>query len=101
MGLPVGYWRSIDGVDAVAEAKRLKLPMLVLQGARDIQVVDADWQLWRDAFHADPKVAFKLYDKLNHLGIAGEGEGSLAEYQQPGHVDPQLIDDVAGWLKAH
>jgi dienelactone hydrolase len=101
MGLPVGYWRSIDGVDPVAEAKRVKLPMLVLQGARDIQVVDADWQNWKGAFHDDPKVAFKLYDKLNHLGIAGEGEGSLAEYQQPGHVDPQLIDDVAAWVKAH
>jgi len=100
MGLPVGYWRSIDGVDPVAEAKRVKLPMLVLQGARDIQVVDADWQNWKGAFHDDPKVAFKLYDKLNHLGIAGEGEGSLAEYQQPGHVDPQLIDDVAAWIKA-
>lgn len=101
MGLPVGYWRSIDSVDPVAEAKQVKLPMLVLQGARDIQVVDADWQRWRDGFHTDPKVAFKLYDKLNHLGIAGEGEGSLAEYQQPGHVDPQLIDDVAAWIKAN
>lgn len=100
MGLPVGYWRSIDGVDAVAEAKQVKLPMLVLQGTRDIQVVDADWQRWKDAFHDDRKVAFKLYDRLNHLGIAGEGEGSLAEYQQPGHVDPQLIDDVAAWIKA-
>lgn len=101
MGLPVGYWRSIDGVDSVAEAKQANLPMLVLQGARDIQVVDADWQRWKDAFHDDPKVAFKLYDRLNHLGIAGEGEGSLAEYQQPGHVAPQLIDDVAAWIKAH
>lgn len=101
MGLSTGYWRSADGVDAVAEAQRVKLPMLVLQGARDIQVVDADWQRWKDAFHDDRKVAFKLYEKLNHLGIAGEGEGSLAEYQQPGHVDPQLIDDVAVWIKAH
>ncbi len=101
MGLPVGYWRSIDGVDAVAEARQVALPMLVLQGARDIQVVDADWQNWKSAFDRDPKVAFKLYDKLNHLGIAGEGEGSLAEYQQPGHVDPQLVDDVARWLQAH
>ncbi len=101
MGLPAGYWRSIDGVDPVAEAKQVKLPMLVLQGARDIQVVDADWQRWKSAFHDDPKVAFKLYSKLNHLGIAGEGEGSLAEYQQPGHVDPQLIGDVAAWIKAH
>lgn len=101
MGLPVGYWRSIDSVDPVVEAKRAKLPMLVLQGGRDIQVVDADWQNWKAAFHDDPKVTFRLYDRLNHLGIPGEGEGSLAEYQQPGHVDPQLIDDVAAWVKAH
>lgn len=100
LGQPVGYWRSIDAVDPVAEARRVALPMLVLQGARDIQVVDADWQAWRGAFHADPKVAFKLYDALNHLGIAGEGEGSLAEYQTPGHVDATLIDDVAAWIKA-
>jgi dienelactone hydrolase len=101
MGMPAGYWRSIDAVDPVAEAKAVDLPMLVLQGARDIQVVDADWQRWRGGFHADPKVTFKLYDKLNHLGISGEGDGNLAEYGTPGHVDAQLIDDVAGWIKAH
>ena len=101
LGQPAGYWRSIDAVDPVADAAAVALPMLVLQGARDIQVVDADWGRWRGAFHADDKVSFKLYEKLNHLGIAGEGEGSLAEYQQPGHVDATLIDDVAGWIKAH
>jgi len=98
---PVGYWRSVDAVDPVKEAEADALPMLVLQGARDIQVVDADWQGWKAAFHDDPKVTFKLYDKLNHLGIAGEGEGSLAEYMKPGHVDTQLIDDTAAWIKAH
>lgn len=100
LGQPVGYWRSIDTVDALAEANSLALPMLVLQGARDIQVVDADWQRWRGAFHAEPKVTFKLYEKLNHLGIAGEGSGNLAEYATPGHVDAQLIADVAAWIKA-
>ena len=100
MGLPVGYWRSIDSVDAVAEAREVALPMLVLQGARDIQVVDADWQRWRGAFRSDKRVQFKLYDALNHLGIAGEGDGSLAEYQIPGHVDATLIADVAAWIKA-
>ncbi len=101
MGQPAGYWRSIDAVDPVAEAQRAALPMLVLQGARDIQVVDADWQAWRAAFDGDPNVTFKLYPTLNHLGIPGEGEGTLAEYQQPGHVDPALVDDVAAWVKAH
>lgn len=101
MGLTAGYWRSIDAVDPIAEANSVALPMLVLQGARDIQVVDADWQLWRGAFHKEPKVSFKLYEKLNHLGIAGEGDGNLAEYNIPGHVDTQLIADVATWIKAH
>ena len=100
MGLPAGYWRSIDSVDPVAEARSVGLPMLVLQGARDIQVVDADWQGWRGAFHADPKVSFKLYETLNHLAMPGEGDGTLAEYQQPNHVDAALIDDVAAWIKA-
>jgi len=101
MGQSAGYWRSVDAVKPVQEAAQVQLPMLVLQGARDIQVVDADWQGWKEAFHDDPKVTFKLYETLNHLGIAGEGDGSVAEYQQPGHVDATLIDDVAGWIKAH
>lgn len=101
MGMSAGYWRSIDTVDPVAAAKAVELPMLILQGARDIQVVDADWQQWRGGFHDNPKVEFKLYETLNHLGIAGEGEGSMAEYNQPGHVDAQLINDVATWIKAH
>jgi len=98
---PAAYWRSIDSVDAVAEAKSVALPMLVLQGTRDIQVVDADWGRWRGAFHADKRVTFKLYDGLNHLAMPGEGPGSLAEYNVPGHVHATLVGDVAGWIKAH
>ena len=98
LNLPAVYWRSTDAVEPVAEAVAAGLPMLVLQGARDIQVVDADWQLWKAAFHDDPQVTFKLYPALNHLGIAGEGDGGLEEYAVPGHVDPALIDDTAAWI---
>lgn len=97
---PAGYWRSTDAVDPVAEAIAVDLPMLVLQGARDIQVVDADWSRWKAAFHDDPNVVFHLYPTLNHLGIGGEEDGDLSQYAIPGHVDPQLIDDIATWIKA-
>ena len=100
MGQPADYWRSTDAVDPVAEAKAVALPMLVLQGAQDFQVVDADWQRWKAGFHDDPKVEFKLYPALNHLGIVVEGEPGPAQYTLPGHVDPGLIDDVATWIKA-
>jgi dienelactone hydrolase len=100
LGQPVAYWRSTETVDPVAEAKAIAVPMLVLQGAQDIQVVDADWQRWKGGFHDDPNVEFKLYPTLNHFGIAVEGEQGLAQYQQPGHVDPGLIADVARWIQA-
>jgi dienelactone hydrolase len=98
---PATYWRSTDAVDPVAEAKADALPMLVLQGTRDIQVVDADWQRWKGAFHDDPAVTFKLYDGLSHLGIKVEGDDDMAAYSVPGHVDAQLIADVAAWIGAH
>jgi dienelactone hydrolase len=101
MGQPAAYWRSTDAVDPVAEARAVALPMLVLQGTRDIQVVDADWQGWKGGFHDNPKVTFKLYDGLNHLGIKVEGDDDLAAYSVPGHVDAQLIADVAAWIGAH
>ncbi len=100
MGIAPAYWRTVEAVDPIAEAKAIAQPMLILQGARDIQVVDADWQGWRDAFHDDPRVTFKLYDALNHLAIPGEGDGNVQEYQMPGHVAPELIADVATWIAA-
>lgn len=98
--VPLGYWRSLDAVDPVAELRGLDLPVLLLQGGRDIQVFPADWQGWRQALAGDARVSFRHYPTLNHLGLAGEGPGSLAEYRTPGHVSPQLIDDVAGWLRS-
>jgi len=101
MQQPASYWRTTDAVDSVAEAKAVALPMLVLQGAQDIQVVDADWQRWKGGFNDNPQVSFKLYPALNHLGMAVEGEQGLQQYSIPGHVDPQLIADVAAWIDAH
>jgi dienelactone hydrolase len=101
LGLPVGYWRSIEAVDPVGDAQRIKQPLLFLQGGRDLQVVDADWQRWQAAFKQDPRATFQLYPALNHLAIAGQGPASLAEYQQPGHVDATLVADVARWIKGN
>ena len=93
------YWRSIEAVAPVADAKASDLPLLVLHGGRDIQVGEADWQGWQRAFAHSPRVVLKAYHALSHLGIAGEGPGSPADYQVAGRVDAQLIADVAQWIK--
>lgn len=98
MGLPPHFWRSFDSTDPVADAQALDLPMLLLQGGRDFQVVDADWQRWRQLLGDQPRATFRHYPGLNHLGIAGEGPGTIAEYMTPGHVDEELIADIANWI---
>lgn len=100
LGLPAAYWRDVDAADPLAEARATTIPLLLLQGGRDIQVVDADWQLWQSAFAAQPRATLRHYPSLNHLGIAGQGPGSLEEYSVAGHVDARLIADVADWILA-
>ncbi len=100
MSLPIDYWRSVDAVDPVKEARKADEPMLILHGGHDIQVVDADWQAWQAAFGSDKDVVMKRYPTLNHLAIDSPANAGLESYQTPGHVDATLIADIANWIKA-
>lgn len=100
MNLPVDYWRSVDAVDPVAEARKAGEPMLILHGGHDIQVVDADWQAWQAAFGKNKDVTMKRYPTLNHLAIESPANAGLESYQKPGHVDATLISDIATWIEA-
>jgi len=97
--LPGRYWQQLEQVDPVADTRDSRLPVLLLHGGRDFQVIDADWQRWKQGLQG-PRYRFHLYPALNHLGIAGEGSGTLDEYRKPGHVDATLIDDIARWVEA-
>ena len=99
MDVPGRFWQQLEQVDPVADVRDSALPALLLQGGRDFQVVDADWQAWNKGLQG-PRYHFHHYPALNHLGIAGEGKGSLEEYARPGHVDGTLINDIAQWIKA-
>ncbi|WP_239504022.1 alpha/beta hydrolase [Stenotrophomonas maltophilia] len=100
LGVPQSFWKSVEAVNARADAQALHKPMLMLHGGRDFQVPDADRALWQKALAGRSDVQWRAYPALNHIGIAGSGPSSLQEYAQPGHVDTTLIDDVATWIKA-
>ena len=99
MDTPGRFWQQLEQVDPIADVRDSQLPALLLQGGRDFQVVDADWQRWKQGLAGD-RYRFHHYPALNHLGIAGEGKSSLEEYARPGHVDATMINDIAHWLKA-
>jgi len=40
---------------------------------------------------------FKLYPGLNHL-FMDSLTGTLEDYNTPGNMSPEVIDDIAAWL---
>lgn len=100
MGMPASYIRDLKGYDPAAEMRKLQAPALFLQGERDYQVRMTDFERWKDALKGRADVTFKSYPKLNHLFAAGEGRSTPAEYQKPGHVDQQVIEDIATWVRS-
>jgi hypothetical protein len=81
-------------------AASLKKPMAVLQGQRDYQVTQVDFELWKKALAGRTNAMLKLYPTLNHLFMSGTGPSRPAEYMRPGHVDEQVIVDLATWILA-
>jgi dienelactone hydrolase len=100
VGGPVRYWLDLRDYDAAAMAKTLKQPLLILQGQRDYQVTQADFDGWKKALGASPNATFKLYPNLNHLFMAGEGKSTPSEYEQSGNVAETVVADIAAWIQA-
>jgi len=98
MGMPAAYIRDLKGYDPAAEMRQLQIAALILQGERDYQVRMKDFERWKQALAGRPNVTLKSYPSLNHLFAAGEGKSTPAEYQKPGHVAEEVIEDIARWI---
>jgi uncharacterized protein len=101
--LPLGiaplYWLDLREYNQVSAAQALSMPLLILQGGRDYQVLaDKDFTGWQVALAGKNAVTLKLYPELNHLFIAGEGPSLPAEYEVEGHISQEVIDDIASWI---
>jgi dienelactone hydrolase len=101
MGVPARYWKSWKGVESARVAGSLKgLPVLVLQGGRDYQVTQVDYDAFRAALRGHANTAFHLYPDLNHCFQKGKGKAVPAEYFKPAIVDQRVIDDIARWVRS-
>lgn len=98
---PASYWLSLRDYNAVTVAKTLPMPMLVLQGSGDYQVTPKDdFVHWQQAFAHSQRVRLKEYPGLGHLFMPAGQPPSPADYDKPGHVDEQVIRDIAAWVEA-
>lgn len=100
LGISLAYWKDLHDHKILDDAKTLHTPILVLQGGRDYQVLESkDFKGWKDALNHKKNVTFKLFPKLNHLFIAGEGKSTPQEYIVEGHVEKEVIDSIVQWIK--
>ena len=99
MGAPVGYWRDLMRRRPVEVAQGLRIPLLVLHGARDYQVPEREHQLWVSGMAGRSNATVALLPGLNHLFMSGTGQPTPAEYAQPGYVAPEVLEAIGKWVR--
>ena len=83
--------------DPSANLKRIKCPMLAINGMLDFQV-DCEENLGAISRHA-PHATIKAYENLNHLFQDCSGEDNRLNYAGIRQtMAPQVLEDVVNWL---
>ncbi len=101
LGLAVPYWIDLASHRPTQEIATETRPILILHGDRDYQVTLDDFAGWQRALAGKRNATLKRYGKLNHLFMKGAGPSSPTEYQRPGHVATEVIEDIASWIAKH
>lgn len=66
--------------------------------SRSLRSSVAEFQAWQAGLANRPHTRFKLYPKLNHFFVAGEGPSYEGECDTPGYVDEAVVADIAAWV---
>jgi dipeptidyl aminopeptidase/acylaminoacyl peptidase len=88
--------------DPLPTARRVKTPVLILQGATDRQVTADQAPELAAAFRAggDPDVTMKVFESADHL-FANDPDGNPTGYAKLSEraIRPDVLDTLAGWLE--
>jgi hypothetical protein len=99
LGVPLAYWKDLHDNSTLDALESLKMAILVLQGGRDYQVLASkDFEGWKTVLKDRDNASFKIFPKLNHLFISGEGKSTPQEYTIEGHVDGEVIEFIIQWM---
>jgi len=101
LGAPGDYWRELYALDLPGSIKAAGLPVLVVQGEKDIQVrADLDFEPLKAALgDGGGRYTYLRVPGVNHLFLKVDGESTGAEYAVAGTVDPAVIDAIAKFVK--
>jgi uncharacterized protein len=81
------------------EIKKLKMPILLINGTKDLQVETKEAVQLNEAV---PSSILKLLDNMNHVLVAIDGDNleNSKSYNEPNRkIAPQLIDELLNFIK--
>ncbi len=99
MGMNGAYALDLRSYNPSETVKSVKMPIFVIQGERDYQVTVEDFNGWKSVLKDNPKASFKLYPKLNHLFMYGEGKSIPSEYVDGNNINKEFVADLIEWIK--
>lgn len=87
--------------DPAAEIARVKVPVLIIQGGRDIQVSEADARALKAAQPAAKLVVIPAANHVYRAAVSDDRMAQLKLYTDPTlPVVPELASTIADWIKA-
>ena len=99
------YYKEMSKHPAAGYISGTAKPFLVLQGMSDTQISPTvDFKAYEDLFAGCANAELKTYDGLTHLFITATPDdvvGNPKIYTTPGHVDTQVLADIASWVDAN
>ncbi len=95
------WYRYFLKIDPTTFIRKIKVPVFAAYGGKDIQVTSTEnLESLTDNLAKHPKNEIKLYPNLNHL-MQPAKTGGIGEYPEiPISLDPELMKDIANWIKA-
>jgi uncharacterized protein len=100
-GATVAYWRDRMNRDPARKARSLDVPILVLQGANDTEVHEADYDRlqWALGKKAGGMTQFHWFPDLNHVFMSSKKDVQPSS-SQPSNVHPEVIRVIASWMES-
>lgn len=104
-GTTLYYFKEMGEHPAPMYLEKTQKPMLILQGELDFQATAAlDFAGYRALLGHRENVTFKLYPGLNHAFVPALSDSILKakqEYKTERHIGPEVIADIANWIRAN
>ncbi|OKL36740.1 S-layer homology domain-containing protein [Domibacillus mangrovi] len=93
------WWYELRDYVPSQLAVEQEVPLLIMQGGKDLQVPPTYLDEWESALKTRNNVIYKMYPDLIHLLVNYEGEPNFSEYAIPANVPEMFIQDTANWIK--